>query len=128
MTSGSITVDGAAPEWTLGDRLRKARMHAGMRQRELGDVIGVSQVSVNKYEHDGAQPRRPVLVSWAMATGVALDWLVGEAEVADREVSAASPVRGGTFYRKFLPCPGSILQTSISSWTNYPDRGLPVAA
>lgn len=128
MTRGSISVDGAEPAWTLGDRLRKARTHAGFRQRELGEAIGVSQVSVNKYEHDDATPRRPVLVSWAMATGVALAWLLGDAEVADRKVSAASPDGGRHFLSKMIPCTGSFLQASISSWANHRDRDLSVAA
>ena len=32
------------PEWTLGDRLKKAREHAGLSQTELGREIGVSLV------------------------------------------------------------------------------------
>lgn len=108
--------------------MRKARLHAGLKQQELADLAGVSRASIENYEGDKRVPRRPVLLAWAMATGVALAWLLGDAEVADRKVSAASPDGGRHFLSKMIPCPGSILRTSISTWANYPDRDLPVAA
>lgn len=66
-----------APAWTLGDRLRKARETAQMDQGQLADAIGVSARSVYRWEHDERQPRRPVLLSWALATNVGLEWLCG---------------------------------------------------
>lgn len=74
MTIQSTSAAGAIPGWTMGDRLRKAREYAGMSQMELSELIGASKRTIGRYE-DGAEPKRPVVISWALATGVSLDWL-----------------------------------------------------
>jgi transcriptional regulator with XRE-family HTH domain len=68
----------AVPEWTTSDRLRKAREHAGLQQAELATAIGVGRTSVVRYEAGQSVPSRPVLLAWAMRTGVSLEWLAGE--------------------------------------------------
>ncbi len=69
--------DGAVPEWTLGDRLRKAREHAGLTQAELAELIGIARSSVVSYEIGRTEPSRPVVLSWSLATGVATEWVLG---------------------------------------------------
>lgn len=74
-----MSIQGSAitvPEWTPGDRLRKAREHAGYTQSAFADHIGVSARSLGKYERGEASPRRPVLLAWALATGVPVEWLL----------------------------------------------------
>jgi DNA-binding XRE family transcriptional regulator len=64
------------PQWTLGDRLRKARESAGLGQAELADKIGIARTSIVTYENDRQTPRQPVLLSWALCCCVDLTWLV----------------------------------------------------
>jgi transcriptional regulator with XRE-family HTH domain len=71
----AIEVQGVIPQWTTADRLRKARELAGYEQASLALELGVAKNTVSNYERGTVRPRRPVLVAWAMATGVALDWL-----------------------------------------------------
>ena len=78
---------GVIPAWTTGDRLRKARELAGMGQQEMADEIGISRRSVSAYEGGGSIPKRPVLLSWALRTGVPLEWL--------RSGTAETPRPGG---------------------------------
>jgi transcriptional regulator with XRE-family HTH domain len=73
-----LMLEGVTPEWTLTDRLRKAREHRGLDQAQLAELIGVHRRSVVNYELGRTQPRRPQLIAWALATGVALDWLEGD--------------------------------------------------
>lgn len=61
--------------WTIGDKLRKARVDAGLEQAELATEIGISRNTVRNYEAEKTTPRRPVLLAWAMRTGVSLEWL-----------------------------------------------------
>jgi transcriptional regulator with XRE-family HTH domain len=63
------------PTWTLADRLRKARMSAGLDQRELAQLMDYSHGAIAQWEsgHRNARPR--VLKLWALATGVPFDWL-----------------------------------------------------
>lgn len=63
------------PEWTIGERLAKAREWAGMDQETFAERIGVSRSTVSNYERGRSEPKRIVLNAWAMATGVPLVWL-----------------------------------------------------
>jgi transcriptional regulator with XRE-family HTH domain len=75
-----LQVAGIIPEWTPADRLRKAREQSGLEQADLARDLGVSRNTVGNYEGGRVSPRRPVLVAWALRTGVQLSWLVtGEA-------------------------------------------------
>ena len=70
---------GRIPEWTLRDRLRKAREAADMSQTDLGEAMGVARTTVARAEQTGGV-RRQTLITWAFATGVPLEWLeTGEA-------------------------------------------------
>lgn len=74
MTVYSEDTTGTVPEWTRGDRMRKAREAAGLSQQELAEAIGVSRRSISAYETNGTL-KKPVLLSWALRTGVPLPWL-----------------------------------------------------
>lgn len=73
-----MTMDYAAgtiPRFHAGDRLRKAREVRGLGTAELAELLGVSRNTVGNYESGRVTPRRPVLIAWAMATGVPIAWL-----------------------------------------------------
>ena len=67
--------DGVVPEWTLADRLRKARLMTGLEAQEFADEIGIHRNSVRNYER-GRLPRPIVLKAWALRSGVSYEWLV----------------------------------------------------
>lgn len=75
MTESPLFAAGEIPQWTLGDRLRKARLHAGLEQTELAKEIGIGRTSIVKYEKDVQVPPRPVILSWALRCGVPFEWL-----------------------------------------------------
>lgn len=76
--TAEMILDGVIPEWTTGDRLRKAREFAGLSQSQMAEQIGISRGSVGHYESGRYTPSRPVFIAWALRTGVELAWLVGE--------------------------------------------------
>lgn len=69
------------PQWTLGDRLAKARRHAGLEQGEMAEKLGVSRAAVSAWENDHNKPNRgewdllSLTARWAELTGVRLEWL-----------------------------------------------------
>lgn len=63
------------PQWTLADRMRKARREAGMTPEEMADALQVSAVTVRNYETERTRPSHPTLVVWAQVSGVPLEWL-----------------------------------------------------
>jgi len=87
-----LTETGTRPEWTLADRLRKAREVAGLHQHELAAELGISSTSIGNYEAGRSRPRRPVLTVWALRCGVPLSWLLeGDVEALPRVGSNHQP-------------------------------------
>lgn len=76
MTTATSNSAGQVPQWSVQDRLRKAREHAGMTQLELATAIGVARNSVSNYESGATKPRQIVLNQWSLATGVPVSWLM----------------------------------------------------
>ncbi len=68
---------GGVPQFTIGDRLRKARETTGMDQAAFAEHIGVSRGTVSNYERGvGEGHHKPIVLrTWAMATGVPLSWI-----------------------------------------------------
>lgn len=74
-TNPSPRTPDRVPEFTLGDRLRKARETARMEMQDIAREIDIHRQSVARYESGAATPRRHVLMSWSLATGTDLNWL-----------------------------------------------------
>jgi transcriptional regulator with XRE-family HTH domain len=73
--------DDAARLALFGARLRRARVEAGLTQRQVGEHIGVAQTEVSNYERGRYQPNRGQLEGLAELLGleVAPDvWRVAE--------------------------------------------------
>lgn len=70
------------PEWTFGDRLRKARRHAGLSQEQLADALAIGRERYSGWETGrGRPPGGDEFVKLAKraaeATEVPLEWLLG---------------------------------------------------
>lgn len=74
------------PEVTLGWRMKMALGHAHMTVQEMADEAGMSRQQLSRYLNDkGERPRRAILVTWALRTGVPLEWLIDGVENATPE-------------------------------------------
>lgn len=62
-------------QWTLGDRLRKARHVAGITSAAMAEHLGVERSTISRFEADRVTPRLAYLRLWAMCCDVDLDWL-----------------------------------------------------
>lgn len=67
------------PMWTLGDRLAKARRHAGLTQEQMAQRLNVTASALSAWESDRNQPRELLAVAtrWAEVTGVDSAWILG---------------------------------------------------
>lgn len=75
-----MTAENAPIAFTLGDRLRKARVRSGLDQQQLADQMATSRNTVSNYEngHHGKRgPKVMVLRAWAHACGVTYEDLMG---------------------------------------------------
>jgi transcriptional regulator with XRE-family HTH domain len=64
----------AHPEWTLSDRLRKAREHAGFTQADLAEQMGVTVATISRAER-GAGITHRTMRQWAWLTEVPMEWI-----------------------------------------------------
>lgn len=51
------TVELQIPEWTFGDKIRKARSITGMDQRTFAQALGITASTLAAYETGRANPR-----------------------------------------------------------------------
>ena len=60
--------------------LKKLRNEMGISQRQLGEQIGVSQQSINKYDNHEIEPDIQTLIQMADYFETSVDYLVGHTE------------------------------------------------
>lgn len=61
---------------TLGLRLRKTRLRAGLTLRAMAQALNVSHSTIGHWENDRSAPNVRILVEYYRLTGVDLHWLV----------------------------------------------------
>lgn len=73
----------------VGVRIERARAAAGLSQRALADITGISQPTLSRVVSGQRAAKMPELVAIAWATGVTLAELAGTGTVAERVECAA---------------------------------------
>ena len=61
---------------TIAERIRKLRKDFGLTQRDLGGKVGVTSVTVSKWELDTATPKANSIIIMCDVFGVELQWLM----------------------------------------------------
>lgn len=61
----------------IHDRLRALRTQASMTQRQLGEAIGVSQVTIRNWETGAKAPSMAAIISLSKTLGISADFLLG---------------------------------------------------
>lgn len=66
------------PEWTVGDRLRKARRSTGMSQRDFAARLGVREMTYANWESDYRHPTDLAVIARKIRTltGIPVDWFL----------------------------------------------------
>lgn len=62
---------------TIGERIKEARLNAGITQRELSEKLGVSFVNISQWENGTRKPKYETRQKIADALGVTVDYLLG---------------------------------------------------
>lgn len=62
-------------------RLKELRQKHGVSQHALGEAIGVTQQSVNKYENHGVEPDIQILIAIADYFQTSVDYLIGHSDI-----------------------------------------------
>jgi len=66
---------------SIGERIRQARVAAGLSLRELAEHVGVSAMAISKYENDQMTPGSEVLLRLGNALGVKVGYFVRPLQV-----------------------------------------------
>jgi Zn-dependent peptidase ImmA (M78 family)/DNA-binding XRE family transcriptional regulator len=69
-------------QMVFGDRLKMARKMSGLSQQKLGELAGVSKMSISKYERDLSIPKSKVLLKLSDALDVRIEYLLRPIEVS----------------------------------------------
>ena len=64
------------PDWTLSDRIRKAREYAGLEQEDLAALMYMGRSTVSNWENGVNAPHRLKLEKLAEVCGVSFEWLL----------------------------------------------------
>lgn len=80
------------PTWTIADRIKRARLLAGLDQDDVAEACGVARPTVSAWETGKTEPKFSSLVRVARLTGQPLEWFAAavNAETASTEVEAVS--------------------------------------
>lgn len=62
-------------QFTIADRLRKARESAGFSQQMLAERMEISNQTVSRYEQGKVRPVRRTVRAWAAVCEVDFEWL-----------------------------------------------------
>lgn len=65
---------------TIGCRLRKLRQSVKISQRKMGELLGVSQSAIDRYERDLSCPNAENFVAYADYFDVSLDYIFGRCD------------------------------------------------
>ena len=75
--------------WSLGKRLKIARIERGISQRQLAQQTGLRQSHLSMIENDKHDPSATMVRTLARALGVTTDYLLGM-DAEDSELLAAA--------------------------------------
>ena len=64
----------------IAERLRALRNSLGYSQKEIAVMLGTTQASINRYEHDQVSPPPETILWYADYFGVSLDYIYGRTD------------------------------------------------
>lgn len=74
-------------------RLKELRIQRGLTQTQVGDLIGVSCVTIARYEAGDREPSNAKITTLADYFGVTVDYLMGRDEPATAQPAPTDPRR-----------------------------------
>jgi transcriptional regulator with XRE-family HTH domain len=77
-----------------GNRLVELRKSVNLPQKRMAEVLGMSQSSLNRYEHDQAIISDQVLLTYADYFDVSLDYICGRTDKPEGKIYSAQPNLG----------------------------------
>ena len=67
---------------TVGEKIKNARLSKNLTQKQLGELCGMADSAIRRYELGGAKPKIETLRRIAMALDVGLDTFLTDSELS----------------------------------------------
>lgn len=71
----------------LGERISELLKKNGLSQRELAELVGVTEVSMSRYIKGDRVPKGPIIANIAVALHTTSDYLLGQEAEEDSELA-----------------------------------------
>ena len=71
----------------LNERLKNLRLKNGVTQKAIADGVGVTSVSVQRFEYGTAKPKLDTVIKLADFFDVSTDYLLGRTDIPDIQKS-----------------------------------------
>lgn len=78
MSTPTVSSLPTIPTWTFGERVKKARKHAGLERKDLAKHLGLHPNTIANWERDETMPSETMARVVARRCGVNGDWLWGQ--------------------------------------------------
>lgn len=112
---------------TFGDRLRWARKRKGMSQAKLGELLAVSDATVNRYERGVSEPSLDMVRKLADILDVSVEFLLGskqgpgsESVLSDEEIRILETVMSNPdlrlMFKDLQSAPEERIRDLIALW------------
>lgn len=87
LTAASANV----PVWTLGDRLTKARISAGIKTaQDMAALMGVTEKTIRNWENGATRVTHATCIAWSSITGAPVEWIEGTMQDTDANIQRYS--------------------------------------
>ena len=73
--------------FTLGDRMRKAMLVAGISSSAMAERFGVTPQTISRWFSSQTRPKMGLIIGWAEVTNVPLDWLLTDEQDDQADVA-----------------------------------------
>ena len=103
----------------VGDRIRAIRMERGLTQKELGELCGMADSAIRRYESNRGNPTQKTLLKIAKALGVHLRDLADNSwleEFEQQHPDAVENAKRGLAVIQYLEEMGFTISSKVLKW------------
>lgn len=114
----------------IADRMKSVRSDAGMTQKQIADLLGITQTTWSNYENDRATPSFDVLTRFLGHFDLSADWLLYGDGQRQRRPNRVAEKPQDYMPKRPVPIVGEIAAGALieSYVTRHPDTYLPLSA
>lgn len=73
---------------TIGEKIKELRLKKGLTQKKLGDMCGLADSAIRRYERGGAKPKYETLAKISAALGIPIEEILPNSIESDISIGA----------------------------------------